>query len=444
MLTSGKIKYGFLFMVMMVLLVSTADAQKLWSQVKLNRSVTYVNQPVEVTITVYTSTWFTSGIDPGNVKVNGAFTTYFRPVSTSFVDKGQNYAGVQLIYHVFPFEKKDVVFPSLTLELETPPDGDYVGVLKKLKTKERLIKVRPVPSGFSKSDWLVANGLKVADRWNRSSKQVKVGDVLERKITRTAYGTVAELIPPINWDTVRGVSLYPTRSQVENFKTKTAISASRTETMRYLFEKEGKVTLPEIVFTWYHPYHKKLYKKTLEEVTVLVASNPDLGMLSSVRDSLLVDKKHEEMLTKDDQPFGMLGLTWQELVKYGIGVLVVAYFMTLLIKRTVLYIQLKRKAYLHSEAFYFHEVKKAVRRNDRKMMLNSLYSWLAQLEGHHTSLTAWVNLYGTIRLKKEVLDLENDKEDFTCSISEWVYARKSYLREVHRTHKPSLASWINP
>ena len=97
--------------------VLSVQAQKLWSQVQLNRSSTYVGQPVEVSIFVYTSTWFTSGIDPGNIKVDGAFTTYFRPVSVSLQQGRTTYPGVQLIYHVFPFDEKDIVFPSLTLEV---------------------------------------------------------------------------------------------------------------------------------------------------------------------------------------------------------------------------------------------------------------------------------------------------------------------------------------
>ena len=103
----------------------SVSSQTVWSEVNLNKQAVYVGEPVEVSITVYTSTWFTRGIDPGNIKVNGAFTVYFRPVTTSFQRDGQNYAGVQLIYNVFPYSEKDIVFPSLDIAVETPPEGDY-------------------------------------------------------------------------------------------------------------------------------------------------------------------------------------------------------------------------------------------------------------------------------------------------------------------------------
>src|SRR5690606_9487680 len=113
----------------------------------------------------------------------------FRPVSRSFQRDGQNYAGVELIYHVFPYGDKDVVFPPLKIEVETPPEGDFKGVKRILKTAEKHIRVKPIPPNFREEQWLVATGLRVADHWSGNRQQVKVGDVLERRISRTAFGT---------------------------------------------------------------------------------------------------------------------------------------------------------------------------------------------------------------------------------------------------------------
>ena len=237
----------------------TAGAQKLWTTVTMDRSSVYVGQPVQVTIAAYTSTWFTRGVDPGNIKVNGAFSVYFRPVSVSIVEKGQTYAGVELKYLVFPYRDEDVVFPSLDITVETPPDGGYKGVERTLKTEAKPISVKPIPPGFDADTWLVSTNLTVNESWSGDRSNVKVGDVLTRTISRSASGTVSELIPPVIWDSIPDVSLYPARSSVDNQRSRTAISASRTESVRYLFEKEGTVTFPEMVLTWYNPYQSKLY-----------------------------------------------------------------------------------------------------------------------------------------------------------------------------------------
>ena len=171
---------------------------------------------------------------------------------------------MQLIYHVFPYSEKDLLFPSLDITVESPAEGDYKGARHLVKSAEKRIRVTPVPAGFDRDEWLVTTGLGISDNWEGDLQHVKVGDVLERQITRTAQGTVSELIPPIGWDSVPDVSMYAARSVVRNNKTATDISAVRTETMRFLFEKEGEVILPEMVFSWYDPVQKQLYKRTLE------------------------------------------------------------------------------------------------------------------------------------------------------------------------------------
>ena len=63
----------------------------LFSEVNIDRSKVYVGEPVEVSVGIYTSTWFTKGVNFGNIKVNGAFTVYFRSVSSSKQMNGKNY-----------------------------------------------------------------------------------------------------------------------------------------------------------------------------------------------------------------------------------------------------------------------------------------------------------------------------------------------------------------
>ena len=88
----------------------------IFSEVTVNKSNVYVGESFELTIGVYTSTWFTKGVDIGNIKVNGAFSVYFRSVSVTKKIRGKNYAGVQFIYNIFPFENQDIIIPSLNVE----------------------------------------------------------------------------------------------------------------------------------------------------------------------------------------------------------------------------------------------------------------------------------------------------------------------------------------
>lgn len=429
-------------------LFTNANSQNVWSEVSLNKTSVYVGEPVEVTITVYTSTWFTKGLDLGNIKVNGAFSVYFRPVSTSFSRDGKTYAGVQQIYHVFPYSEKDIVFPSLDITVESPPEGGFKGEKQVVKSVEKPIRVQPAPGGFDQDQWLVTTDLSVGDHWQGDLQNVKVGDVLVRRIDRNAQGTVAELIPPINWDSISGVSQYRARSNVENSKTTTSFSASRTETMRFLFEKEGEVIIPALVFNWYNPVQKQPYKRTLKEINITVKPNPDLGVLASVRDSLRVQQ--EEMLEEstEDQPFNLLGLSPKQLLGILLLTIIIIYALVHLIKWARVHLREKHEQYLRSEVYFFDRFKKLAAGNDPKSTLNALYRWVDELQLPESSLEYFARNYGSEELLNEVAELgkssANPPSQVKINLHEWKKARQRFNDGEMKTKPSDSINWINP
>lgn len=428
-----------------ILAALPAKGQQVWAEVHLNRSSVYVGQPVNVSIKVYTSTWFTKGIDLGNLQVNGAFTTYFRSVNGSFSRNGKTYSNVELIYQVFPYKEEDVVFPGLDITIETPPEGDYKGVKMKVSSDEKLIKVKPVPPGFETNDWLVATGLSVNDRWLGSLNEVKVGDVLERRIVRTASGTMARLIPPVQWDSIPGLGLYPSRTEVNDNKGKTAISSSRTESMRYLFEEEREVIIPEMVFHWYNPYQDKLYKRTLKEVKIEVKPNPNMGMLASIRDSLATQQAQLVLEAEEEKPFEWLGLSLKQLVIVGVIALLLIYLMVKIISRLIDWNRAKRQAYLHSERYYWDLFRKSVRKGQAKESLKAVYRWIDELDLKEPSLNYFVQVYGTSDLKSGLDSLNGKVETafFSNHLNDFHLSRKRYLKGKEKAFRQPHF-WINP
>jgi len=440
-----KYVWGFL----LLLLWQGAFAQDhLFSEVKLNQSSVYVGQPVEVTVMVYTSTWFTRGLDPGNIKVNGAFTVYFRSVSSSKQISGKTYAGVEMIFHVFPYDDKDILFPSLEINIETPDEGGYKGVRRVVKTKEKAIRVKPVPPGTRKSEWLVASGMTVKESWSDDRTSVKVGDVLERSISREAEGTVSELIPPIEWDSLSGVSLYPSRSEVNNHKSRTAISAYRRDGIRYLFEKEGEIVIPQMVLTWWNPVHQKLYKRTLQGYTIEVLPNPDLGMLESVRDSLAVQTAGLGETAGDKPAITILGISLKRFIAGFIILLIVIFLLVYGIRFLRGIIKRHREQYRNSELYYFKLFKKDSKRQNPVKAVKALYRWIDQLNLKEPTLQYFASHYGTTQLVREVKLLEehiysSPTSAFVLYFKSWSVARKSCLKGKLRKEESGKPLWIN-
>ncbi len=441
-----KYVWGFL----LLFLWQGAYAQgHLFSDVKLNQSSVYVGQPVEVTVLVYTSTWFTRGIDPGNIKVNGAFTVYFRSVSSSKQISGKTYAGVEMIFHVFPYDDEDILFPPLEINIETPDEGGYKGVRRVVKTKERKINVKPVPSGYNKTEWLVASGMTVKESWSGDKARVKVGDVLERSISREVSGTVSELIPPIEWDSLPGVSLYPSRSEVNNHKTRTAISASRRDGIRYLFEKEGEVKIPEKVVTWWNPVHNKLYKRTLPGFTIGVLPNPDLGMLESVRDSMAVQTAGQDEATGELSAITILGVSLKWVVAGFISLLVIIFLLIYGIKSLRIIIKKHREQYRKSELYYFRHFRKVSKRQNSLKAVEALYRWIDQLDLKEPTLQYFATNFGTAKLVKDVKSLDQqlysrDTAALSFDLKAWSEARKKWLKGNLQAEGNGQTLWINP
>ena len=421
------------------------------SEVRINRNSAYVGQPVEVSVGIFTPTWFTQGVNFGNIKVNGAFTVYFRSVSTSKKINGKNYAGVIAIYNVFPYDDEDLVFPSLEMIVETPNEGGFKGIKRSVITKSRSIAVKPVPNGYSTNDWLVANSVSVNESWQGDLKTVKVGDVVQRTVYRKVYGTVSELIPPVFWDSIQGVSIYPTRSSINTEKNKTAISAARTEGVRYLFEKEGTVTLPEITITWWNPNQNKLLKRTLKEKIIEVLPNPDLGILETVKDSLKIDNQEISEASSDDEAMKIFGLSLKDFLIYLIVILVCTYLIYKFLKWILISKGLlakwkqQRLEALASEQYFFKIFLKQVSNKNKKEAINALYLWIDRLHLKEPTLTYFASAYGSDLFISSIRQTSADKPfDPLLYIEELKMARKNYLKTSNQISITKSGDWINP
>ena len=410
------------------------------SSVTLSKNSVYVGEPVQVTVSVFTSTWFTKGVNPGNIKVNGAFTVYFRSLSTSKQINGKTHAGVQLFFNVFPHENEPIEFPSLEIEVETPDPDGYKGERHVVKTRPRSINVKPIPNNFNADNWLVTSWMSASENWTGDLKNVKVRDVLERRISRNASNTVSELIPPVKWDTIPNVSLYPTRSEVSNNKTKTAISATRSEGVRYLFEKEGEVNIPKMELTWYNPYQKRLFKKTLPEVTINVQPNPDLGMLASVKEQLEKDKIEEE--AEEDSSFTILGLSIKDFLLYVLIGIVSIYILFKLVRIPIKFYKRKRAMYLYSEKYYFDQFIRSISTKSPNEILPKLYRWIDELPLENPTIEELNSRCSLPKFNKEINQISIASDKLILNKSIWIQIRKQLIKS--QSLNKMTSTWINP
>jgi hypothetical protein len=435
--------------IILFLLLLTNDflAQGVFSTVSANKNEVYVGEPVQITVSVFTPTWFTKGVDIGNIKVNGAFSVYFRSLSTSRKINGQTYAGVQLFYNVFPFEEQDIVIPALSFEVETPAVGGYKGIRRKVQTKETVIRNKPIPPDIDPGQWFVSGGMTVRENWKGNLNSVKVGDVLERTITRNANNTVAELIPPVIWDSIASVSLYPIRPIVNTNKGKLAISATRTDGVKYLFEEEGDIILPDIEFSWWNPSQNKYLKRTIKGRTISVKPNPDLGILRTIKDSLAV--KQEVLNAEEDEKEAKtyFGLPLKQfLILLAVLCIVVYLLIRYLLKARKVLIR-KREEYRASESYAFRRFLSVANSEEPGKTISALYGWIGHLGLKEPTLRELAIACDSKELMFEIETIEGvliDKNKGRLPINKKLWQRSRNKLIKIEQEVPSVTDWINP
>ena len=436
----------------LLLLTFTSNGQNIIAYATVNTNEAYIGQPVKLTVSVYTSTWFTSGIDLGNIKIDDALTVYFRSVSNSKAFSGKNYAGVSFYYNLFPTKEGQLTIPALSINIESPKPGGYKGLKRTVKTKPKTLNVIPVPLGYNPNNWLVATYLSVNQNWSSALKDIKVGDVIQRTINRSAGGTMAEFIPATVWDSITGISVYPRRAKVNTKKSKTSISSSRSETVNYLFEKEGEVILPAMDYMYWNSNNKKFYKKHIDSVVIQVKPNPDLSMLTSIKKSL--QKETIEAAETEEQPFLILGLTPKLFAKYLIFGLVILFVLIYVIKQLTSYIKNKREAHLKSESYAFNTLKKAIDQNDYFAFTRACHIWLKKLNTEFESLQDFMkstnsevlsNTYE--QLNNTIFKEEKTNDNLYAELLKGIkQARSQYLKNLSLKEKSSSKSMkcLNP
>lgn len=424
--------------------------QQLISYVSLNTDNAYIGQPVQMTVSVYTNTWFTSGVDVGNINIEGALTVFFRSVSNSKKFRGKQFAGVDFIYNVFPTKSGELLIPELTIHVETPKPGNYKGLKRTVKTNSKIINVNDVPVGYDPNNWLVSNSLNITENWNTSLDNVKVGDVLQRSIRRYAGGTLSEFIPAQQWDSVPGISIYPTRPKVKTHKTKTSVSAERIEVVNYLFEIEGEVVLPKIEFVYWNFRYKKFYKKVIDSVLIKVLPNADLEMLKGIKKEL--EQKTEVQLQEEERPYLIFGMSPKRFVFLLVISLILIYVLIKLGVHFIKWINAKRHSYLNSEQYRFKHVLRAIKKEDSMAILNSFKVWVMYLEIETNTIDGFLKHFGSEGLIVEYSKLKGSLFNVTSKnkVTNYDKLYKSLKKSRSRYYNSFLnqdsknSNWLNP
>ena len=202
----------------------------------------------------------------------------------------------------------------------------------------------------------------VKETWQpEPGEQAMVGDAFTRTITMTAPDVLGMGFPPLPIAKPANLGVYPKSPTVNDKSARGDITGSRSETIVYVCEREGEVTLPKMVIPWYDLDSKELKTVVLAGHSISVAPNP------------------AQQAAQEEAESVSAALDWRWIVA------IVAGFVGLVIAVVRLWPHCKRclaerKARVEaSEKYLFKKLRAAAHRNDALAVVNASSRWLATL-----------------------------------------------------------------
>lgn len=337
-----------------------------------------VGEPLVVTISVYTSTWFTKPPVFEEIQIKGALLVRLEQRSgakTVTIGRKQ-YPAIEQRFVIYPNAIGENTLPSFKVKTTSPPEGDYKGLERTVATKERKFMVQGPPEGMDTSKWLTAYDVTISETWDKPLTNITAGDVLERRISIRASGALAAAIPPLDSTNIEFGTIYPKTPLLGNFQNSASFTGSRIEITNYLIEKDGAFTIPETSISWFSLRTKQLESVKLEAIEIEVTANPDLAFILTRQKELqaeLVKEEIPEIL--EEKPFELFGLNWWQLLLSLLATFSVLKLSYDKIRAIQFQNQKREKEKLASEAHYFQLVGEACKKGETRLVLRQLMFW---------------------------------------------------------------------
>jgi hypothetical protein len=125
------------------------------------------------------------------------------------------------------------------------------GTKVRVHSEATSVTVEPRPAGYGGSFWLPAEEVVLHDSWADGVPTLRAGEPLTRTITLEAKGAAASQLPELVVPAVKGLRVYPERSERDNVTDGQRVHGRLAQSFTFMPTEEGDVTLPEIRLSWW-------------------------------------------------------------------------------------------------------------------------------------------------------------------------------------------------
>jgi len=263
--------------------------------------------------------------------------------------------------------------PASTFQFRTPP----------LYVEARL------PPGVRQGELLVtSSAVDFESSWTPAPAgdeplQLKVGDALSLRVDRSADRVPGMVFPPLPVYEAKGLAAYPDKPKVADRADRGALVGTRSDSITYICEQEGRYQIPAIRFQSWDPQRKVLSEHIIEAVNLDVVPNPAFGTGPAA------DESADEVAAR---PFG----AWKTLGAAVLALVLVLHPGRWLAGWAGAKWRRWRARVEAGEAWAFRQVRHACRGGDAGKAYRAIATWLGRVggAGRITTLSGLADVVG--------------------------------------------------
>lgn len=215
---------------------------------------TPVGQPVTLTIEVLVPTWMPSppvlpDLEQPNLLVRHP-PRAGSPVSSKI--DGETWSGISRRYLLIPLKSGRFDLPAAELEITWADPETREPITQKLSVSSLSLTATVPIDAQDLNPPLLAQDIQL-EQVIEGGPELQVGDPITRTVTAQITGTTPILMPLLLGDLQDQTTLraYPGEAKTSEDVQRGTLSGSRIETVTYLVQSSGMITLPDIELHWF-------------------------------------------------------------------------------------------------------------------------------------------------------------------------------------------------
>ncbi|MBL0371534.1 BatD family protein [Rhizobium sp. KVB221] len=330
-------------------------------------------QQIEIAIDVFAPNFFKSAPEFPLFELKDAIVTLPDQRALNMVDTvdGVEYSGIRKSYMVMAERPGSFALPVIKIPVAYATDAGGAANGTAM-VPSVAFAADGVPGDWGGQAPLVATKVLISQELDRDPATLKVGDALVRRVSVLADDTQPMMIPVPNFAAPAGTKVYRTDPELgqRGSAGDDPDAARRTETVTYVAEKAGTITLPPVEIRWFDSVSGRIETASAPDIKITVKENPAPAQVIPAGSAPQADLE----VTRR----GVNHLLFQTLLLGLAALILFALAYLLLGKLSERWEEMKRRK-AESEPAYFHKVNAALSGNEPLAAWRALDAWAKRL-----------------------------------------------------------------